>query len=275
MPVVQRGKSVLVTAGHGAQQRRVIALRGTRPHARSRSGAPMYNLSQQQTSSVPIGPEVVAADATWMPPAMRTTSLRNVARCEIVPDPKGVSSMPVVDVVIGVGWVVFWIYWLVASIGAKTGRTRWARFAGVRVAIILVILLLLRLRVFKRHHAYAVDPWLQGIGLALFVVGLALAVWARIYIGRNWGLPMSEKADPELVTTGPYHVIRHPIYSGIILAMVGTAVAVSLYWLIAVVVLGTYFLYSAAMEERYLAGVFPDSYPGYKQSTKMLVPFIL
>ncbi len=118
------------------------------------------------------------------------------------------------------------------------------------------------------------DPWLQVIGLIIFLLGLALAVWARVYLGRNWGMPMSEKANPELVTTGPYSTVRHPIYSGIILAMIGTTVAISLYWLVAVVLLGAYFLYSAAMEERYMAGRFPDVYPKYKQSTKMLVPFI-
>ena len=85
---------------------------------------------------------------------------------------------------------------------------------------------------------------------------------------------MSEKADPELVTTGPYRTIRHPIYSGIILAIAGTTVAVSLYWLIAVVLVGAYFVYSAIMEERYMNERFPDTYPRYKQSTKMLVPFI-
>jgi protein-S-isoprenylcysteine O-methyltransferase Ste14 len=180
----------------------------------------------------------------------------------------------VVDGVIGVGWVVFWIYWLAASVGVKTGTTRWGRFAGVRVAAILIILFLVRLRVFKGHGS-AHDPWLLGIGLALFVLGLGLAVWARVYLGRNWGMPMSEKADPELVTTGPYSKVRHPIYSGIILAMVGTTVAISLYWLIAVVLLGAYFIYSAFMEERYMAGRFPDTYPQYKQSTKMLIPFIL
>jgi protein-S-isoprenylcysteine O-methyltransferase Ste14 len=183
--------------------------------------------------------------------------------------------MQAVDIVIGVGWIVFWIYWVAASVGVKAGRTRWARFAGVRVAIILAVLLLLRLRVLKGPHAVTDDPWLRGIGLAIFLLGLALAVWARIYIGRNWGMPMSEKVDPELVTTGPYSAIRHPIYSGIILAMVGTTVAVSLFWLAAVVLLGAYFLYSAAMEERYMAEVFPGAYPRYKQSTKMLIPFIL
>jgi protein-S-isoprenylcysteine O-methyltransferase Ste14 len=66
-----------------------------------------------------------------------------------------------------------------------------------------------------------------------------------------------------------------PIYSGIILAMVGTAVAVSWYWLVAVVLLGAYFIYSAVMEERYMAERFPDAYPRYKQSTRMLIPFVL
>jgi protein-S-isoprenylcysteine O-methyltransferase Ste14 len=182
--------------------------------------------------------------------------------------------MSVVDVVILVCWVLFWIYWFAASVGVKAGRTRWGRFAGVRVALVLVVLLLVRLRVLKGHHAVTGDPWLQGIGLAIFFLGLALAVWARVYLGRNWGMPMTEKTDPELVTTGPYTSVRHPIYSGIILAMVGTTVAVSLYWLTAVVLLGAYFIYSAVMEERYMAGRFPDTYPRYKQSTKMLVPFI-
>jgi protein-S-isoprenylcysteine O-methyltransferase Ste14 len=182
--------------------------------------------------------------------------------------------MRVVDLVILVGWLAFWIYWLAASADAKAGTTRWGRFAGLRIGIILVVLLLLRLRLVKGHAGVS-NPWLWGIGLALFVLGLALAVWARIYIGRNWGMPMSTKEEPELVTTGPYHTVRHPIYSGMILAMIGTAIAVSWYWVIAVGVLGAYFLYSAVHEERYMTEQFPATYPDYKRSTKMLVPFIL
>ena len=181
--------------------------------------------------------------------------------------------MTVIGSVIGVGWAVFWIYWLAVSVGVKAGRTPWTRFAGVRVAIVLVLLLLLRLGVF-RGRAVTHDPWLQVTGLVIFLLGLALAVWARVYLGRNWGMPMTEKADPELVTTGPYRTVRHPIYSGIILAMVGTTIAVSLYWLVAVVLLGGYFVYSAVMEERYMTDRFPDTYPKYKQSTKMLIPYI-
>jgi len=181
--------------------------------------------------------------------------------------------MHAVDVVILVGWVAFSIYWVAASVGVKAGRTTWARSAGVRVAIILIVLLLLRVQVLKGHVATD-DPWLTGIGLAIFLLGLALAVWARVYLGRNWGTPMSKKVEPELVTTGPYRTIRHPIYSGIILAMIGTAVAISFFWLIVAVLLGAYFLYSAAMEERYMARLFPEAYPRYKQSSKMLIPFI-
>ncbi len=182
--------------------------------------------------------------------------------------------MHVVDFVIFAGWLAFWAYWFIVAAGAKPGRTNWARFAGVRVAIILVVLLLLRVR-FLHQHAVTGNPWLQGIGLAVFALGLGLAVWARVYLGRNWGMPMSQKTDPELVTSGPYHSVRHPIYSGIILAMIGTTIAVSLYWLVAVVFLGGYFSYSAVVEERNMARLFPGSYPDYRRSTKMLIPFIL
>jgi protein-S-isoprenylcysteine O-methyltransferase Ste14 len=76
------------------------------------------------------------------------------------------------------------------------------------------------------------------------------------------------------VTSGPYHLVRHPIYSGILVAGVGTAVALSWLWLTAVALAGVYFVYSATVEEHYLTEQFPDTYSVYKRSTKMLVPFI-
>lgn len=182
--------------------------------------------------------------------------------------------MHVVALIILAAWVAFWIYWLAASVGVKAARTRWSRFAGFRVAILLIVLLLVRTRLFT-GQTISTDPWLEGIGLTIFISGLAVAVWARLYLGRNWGVPMSEKVDPELVTSGPYRLVRHPIYSGIVLAMLGTAVAVSWYWLIAVALLGTYFIYSATVEERYMTGLFPDAYPAYKRTTKMIIPFVL
>jgi protein-S-isoprenylcysteine O-methyltransferase Ste14 len=180
----------------------------------------------------------------------------------------------VVDIVFLVGWIAFWVYWLVASTGARPGNVRWGSFAAFRVGLLVIALLLVRLGLLKGRQAAVTDPLLWGIGLAAFALGLALAVWARVYLAGNWGMPMTQKADPELVTTGPYRRVRHPIYSGIILAMIGTGIAVSLYWLVAVVLIGGYFVHSAVFEERYMAEKLPDSYPAYKRSTKMLIPFI-
>ncbi|MDA8271395.1 MAG: isoprenylcysteine carboxylmethyltransferase family protein [Actinomycetota bacterium] len=106
-------------------------------------------------------------------------------------------------------------------------------------------------------------------------MGLGFAIWARVHIGRNWGTPMTQRDDPELVTSGPYRFVRHPIYSGILVAGVGTAMALlSWVWVTAVVLTGIYFVYSATVEERYMNERFPESYQAYKRSTKMLVPFI-
>jgi protein-S-isoprenylcysteine O-methyltransferase Ste14 len=88
-------------------------------------------------------------------------------------------------------------------------------------------------------------------------------------------MPMSQKEDPELVTTGPYSKVRHPIYTGIISAMIGTALALSLLWLIVAAILGGYFIFSATREEKFMASQFPATYPAYKRSTRMLIPYIL
>jgi protein-S-isoprenylcysteine O-methyltransferase Ste14 len=85
---------------------------------------------------------------------------------------------------------------------------------------------------------------------------------------------MSQKQEPELVTSGPYRLVRHPIYSGILIAGIGTAVGINWSYLVVVALAGAYFIYSATVEERYLATEFPDAYPGYRRSTKMLIPYI-
>ena len=135
------------------------------------------------------------------------------------------------------------------------------------------MILLLRLGAF-RGYGLTTDPWRAGLGLALFSAGLGFAIWARVHLGRNWGIPMTQKDEPELVTSGPCHLVRHPIYSGILVAGVGTAVGLSWLWLIAVGLAGVYFIYSATVEERFLTEQFPDAYPPYKRSTKMLVPLL-
>jgi len=178
-----------------------------------------------------------------------------------------------VEFVFAIGWAAFWIYWLVAAFSMKRGRVAWSRELRIRALIAVAAILLIRFGAF-RDHGLKTDPWRAGLGLVLFAVGLGFAIWARVHIGRNWGTPMTQKDDPELVTSGPYHLVRHPIYSGILVAGVGTAVALSWIWLVAVVLAGAYFVYSATVEERFMTEQFPDSYPVYRRSTKMLVPFI-
>lgn len=181
--------------------------------------------------------------------------------------------MQAVELVFAIAWAAFWIYWLVAAFSMKRGHVPWARELRIRALIVVVAIVLIRFGAF-RGHGLNTDPWRAGVGLVLFALGLGFAIWARVHIGRNWGTPMSQKDDPELVTSGPYHLVRHPIYSGILFAGVGTAVALSWLWLIGVGLAGVYFVYSATVEERNMTKQFPETYPAYQRSTKMLVPFV-
>jgi len=175
--------------------------------------------------------------------------------------------------VFAVGWGVFWLYWLAAAFSMKRGRIPWSRELRIRVVIVVAAIIAARLGAF-RGHGVSTDSWRAGLGLVLFALGLLLAIWARVHIGRNWGTPMTQKNDPELVTSGPYHLVRHPIYSGILVAGVGTGVALSWWWLLVVALAAIYFLYAATVEERFLSEQFTDKYLIYKRSTKMLVPFV-
>ena len=181
--------------------------------------------------------------------------------------------MQAVELVFAIAWAAFWIYWLVAAFSMKRGHVPWARELRIRVLIVILAVILIRVGAF-RGQGVNTDPWRAGLGLVLFALGLGFAIWARIHIGRNWGTPMSQKDEPELVTSGPYHLVRHPIYSGVLLAGVGTAVALNWRWLIAVVLAGVYCTYSAKVEERNMARQFPEAYPAYRRSTRMFIPFI-
>ena len=181
--------------------------------------------------------------------------------------------MHAVQTIFAIGWAAFWIYWLVAAFSMKRGRPAWSGELRVRAVILVLAIILTRVGAFH-SHGLNTDPLRAGIGLVLFASGLLAAVWARLHIGRNWGTPMSLKDEPELVTSGPYRFVRHPIYTGILVAGVGTAVALSWAWLFAVALAAVYFIYGATVEERNLTKQFPDSYPAYKRSSKMLVPFV-
>ena len=180
--------------------------------------------------------------------------------------------MHALQTAIAVAWIIFWVYWLASAFGAKEGSAGGRRLPLTGLTALSVFLLL---RVFRGGSLGVHSPILGAIGAVVFASGIALAIWARLYLGRNWGMPMTQKAEPELVTSGPYRFVRHPIYSGLLAGLLGTALATNLIGLIIVAVLGGYFYYSASVEEKNLTASFPTAYPAYRAATKMLIPFVL
>jgi protein-S-isoprenylcysteine O-methyltransferase Ste14 len=180
--------------------------------------------------------------------------------------------VPALRTTIYVAWGVFWIYWLVSAAGAKKGSRRRRPRAGGLVIIVLGGVLI---RLLGGDPRLVHNPALELLGVILFLSGLGVAVWARVHLGRNWGMPMTEQEEPELVTSGPYRAVRHPIYSGLLLALLGTAFAIYIHWLIVVGITAAYFVYSAREEERFLTAALPKAYPAYRAKTKMLIPFVL
>ncbi|HEV2111532.1 MAG TPA: isoprenylcysteine carboxylmethyltransferase family protein [Gammaproteobacteria bacterium] len=180
-------------------------------------------------------------------------------------------------------WLVFTAYWAIMAVGVKRniGKRPWGKETGMRVAIVVLVLLVVWLPAL-RHALLHMQYYLAGAGMALGLAGAALcvlgvgfAIWARATLGRNWGMPMSRKEDPELVTGGPYAYVRHPIYGGILMAMLGSALGGMLIWSIPLVLCVVYFVYSARNEEKLMLEQFPEQYPAYMKRTKMLLPFIV
>lgn len=174
------------------------------------------------------------------------------------------------------------MYWAVSAIGVKEGAAHvvWRREIIVRLILIVAIVILFRIpatrHLFLSPRAFEPHSALLGpVGAALCIAGIGLAIWARLSIGKDWGLPMSRKTHPDLVTTGPYAYVRHPIYAGIILAAIGSAIAVSVVWVLPLLIFLPYFIYSARIEEQTMTEQFPDEYPAYRARTKMFVPFML
>ncbi len=107
----------------------------------------------------------------------------------------------------------------------------------------------------------------------MVVAGTAFAVWARVYLGKYWSATVALKSDHELIRTGPYSRIRHPIYTGIILALAGTAVAVNSYWsYVGVAIFVVIFWLKARAEEALLAGEFGPRFEDHRSKTGFFLP---
>lgn len=182
--------------------------------------------------------------------------------------------------IIFASWLVFLAYWFVSAFGIKkTVRPLWQLLVirAYRILLVVGVLLFINSKYFKYSEAYRSLTFtpLQGMtGSALSVIGIGFAIWARYHLGKNWGMPMTEKKDPELVTSGPYAYVRHPIYTGIMLAMLGSSFVAGGSWSFVLLFAAAYFVYSAVQEDKQMLRHFPDTFPAYKKRTKMLIPFI-
>ncbi|HEY7896701.1 MAG TPA: isoprenylcysteine carboxylmethyltransferase family protein [Gemmatimonadaceae bacterium] len=188
--------------------------------------------------------------------------------------------------VIITSWISFLVVWIGLSFFVKRdvrgGRS--ARAYQVRILVVMIVVILVvrsaRHRVlhtnlfFNRASLFLPSLSLAWIGAVLTAIGVAVAIWARLYLGRNWSPVPARKEEHELVTGGPYAAIRHPIYTGIILAALGTALTGSIIGLCIFIYATTVFLFRVGKEERIMLDLFPDAYPPYQSRTKRLVPLL-
>lgn len=179
--------------------------------------------------------------------------------------------------VITLFWFIFIVYWVIASFSVKKNVQKNGYWFAWRILFIVLVILVVRSNAFNNFDATFLkhtSSAINFIGIAVCALGIGFAMWARVYLGENWGTPMSVKEDTELVTDGPYKYVRHPIYAGVLIAMIGSALAGDAVWLVTFIIVLAYFAFMATREEKHLTEVFPEKYPAYKKRTKMLLPFI-
>ena len=184
--------------------------------------------------------------------------------------------MAIYYAVIGICWLAFLVAWAVfASVFRGSGsRNYFRRASGFRI-LFLTVFIAMQFGGRRALPAFGrLGNEVAAAGAALCVVGLAFAIWARVVLGRNWGMPMTVHANPELVTSGPYSYVRHPIYTGLTAMLIGTSLVNPIAALPCGLIVA-YSVFSALREERDMEKRFPEAYPEYKKHSKMFVPFLI
>ena len=175
-------------------------------------------------------------------------------------------------------WIATAIVWVVLAFGNKRTVARRGLTGLIPVAAVAVILLTptsLR-RSGLRHQLWSSSATLSLIALLFVASGSAFAIWARLAIGRNWSSTVTLKQDHELIRRGPYALVRHPIYTGLLSMCVGTMVLTGLVESVGVVTVGiVYVVFKVRDEERLMSETFPAQYPEYRRTVKAIIPFIL
>jgi protein-S-isoprenylcysteine O-methyltransferase Ste14 len=175
-------------------------------------------------------------------------------------------------------WMVLVVFWFVSAWRVKRtaeAEPRAARMVHI-VTMVLAYLLLfdlnLRLGVLNRRFL-PISPAATAIGVLLTWAGIAFAIWARVHIGQYWSARVTLKEDHKLISTGPYKYVRHPIYTGLLVATVGTALAIGRWQgLAGVAIILFAHILKARKEERLMTSHFGATYEDYRSHTGFLIP---
>jgi protein-S-isoprenylcysteine O-methyltransferase Ste14 len=178
-------------------------------------------------------------------------------------------------------WLSWLAYWLISSRNVKTdvrhesASSRLSHIVPLLLAIVLLGAPSLPIPILGDRFL-PLSAWPFRVGAALTAAGLLFAVWARLHLGTNWSGIVTIKQDHELVTSGPYALVRHPIYSGLLLAFAGTALARA-EWrgILAVVLIAWALWHKLRIEERWMREQFGQTYQAYCDRVAALVPFVL
>ena len=185
-----------------------------------------------------------------------------------------------VTIAIGCLWAAAGVVWLVGALTAK--RTARSQSASSRLLHITLGVLAWVIG-FSKPLGFGLlarpfvpdSPVTAYGGLALTIAGVGFAIWARLILGGNWSGTVTIKEGHTLEKHGPYAIVRHPIYSGLLLAVLGTAIAFrEIRGLIAVALAFAMLLMKARMEERFMMEEFGSVYRQYIRQVKALIPFL-
>jgi protein-S-isoprenylcysteine O-methyltransferase Ste14 len=178
-------------------------------------------------------------------------------------------------------WWGFIIFWLALGLFSSRAvkRQSWSSrlLTIVLGAIPFFLLFTSKLRLgMLAQRLYPDQRVFASAGVGLTAAGLAIAIWARLMLGRHWSATVTIKHQHQLICTGPYAVVRHPIYSGLLLALFGTAFVVGEVRGFAAVAIafGAWFIKSRT-EERFMVEKFGGEYEEYRRHTCAFVPYVL
>ena len=173
-------------------------------------------------------------------------------------------------------WGLVAFVWVIGRITAKRTAVLQPWITAVPYLAVLLMSFKLLFGVVWLPDASLMRDRPELLGLTLLIVGAITTLWARIALARNWSGAVALQEDHELIVRGPYRFVRHPIYSGFLLMVLGTVLAQGrAQAFAALIILFVTHLWKLRAEETLLAQHFPQSYPAYKARTKALIPFLI